>query len=362
MGDAYGLGPGQIGLLTASFVLPAALFGFPVGVLADRRGPRAVVVGGFLVMGLGGLGIAASPAFPVVLALRAVQGLGFAVLQPVSLGILAEVLDGASQATAQVRRLVVMAAAELVLPVAGGALGMVDWRWAFATSGVCFPMTLLAAKGLAGLRGRPATAGYWSALGSASRSPRLVNLQLVGFLYFFLKYGYIAYAATLLVDERGATSSQAGLMIGGVGLASVTATAAFPTYSRWVGDGALVAFGFAVSGLGLVVTLVPAPLAVAALGGVVFGAGNAVVGTAQTTLVPVVVRPRVRFGFVALNGATRNLGKASAPLAGAALAAVGGVGAVFASLAGAALAALPTARWLPRPWSRGGTGDEGRGR
>lgn len=78
-----GTSPSNIGLLISFFTAPSVL-AIPIsGVLADRYGRKPVLVAALLFFGTGGVAIAATTDFRVVLALRLVQGVGFGGLVPI---------------------------------------------------------------------------------------------------------------------------------------------------------------------------------------------------------------------------------------------------------------------------------------
>ncbi len=74
----FGLGPRDLGLLTAIFFLTFAAFQIPAGILIDRFGPRRVQTA-LLVVAAGGVFLfAAAQAWPMLLLARALIGLGCA--------------------------------------------------------------------------------------------------------------------------------------------------------------------------------------------------------------------------------------------------------------------------------------------
>jgi MFS family permease len=66
----------QAGLTMALFALPMVFFSVPAGIIADRYGPKLVGLMAFAVTIAGHLIVAFSPVFPMILAGRAVTGIG----------------------------------------------------------------------------------------------------------------------------------------------------------------------------------------------------------------------------------------------------------------------------------------------
>lgn len=73
----FALGPGQLGLLTAAYLLTFCAFQLPLGVLLDRYGPRRVQTALLLVSAAGCAIFALAPGFTVLFLARALIGLGF---------------------------------------------------------------------------------------------------------------------------------------------------------------------------------------------------------------------------------------------------------------------------------------------
>jgi predicted MFS family arabinose efflux permease len=76
--DEIGLGPADLGLLTAAYLGAFALFQLPLGLLLDRYGPRRVQAALFCVSALGCLLFALGRDAPTLTAARAIIGMGFA--------------------------------------------------------------------------------------------------------------------------------------------------------------------------------------------------------------------------------------------------------------------------------------------
>jgi predicted MFS family arabinose efflux permease len=121
---------GQI--VTLLTVLSAGL-GLVVGPLADRSGYRRPLVIGVLAIGLALLGTALAPAYPVLLGLSLLMGLGDALVYGLAFAMAASRFQGAAQ-----RRLISWMVASISLapilgvPLLGALGGMTTWRMALA--------------------------------------------------------------------------------------------------------------------------------------------------------------------------------------------------------------------------------------
>ena len=72
----FGLGPGDLGLLTSSYFLTFAVFQLPLGILLDRYGPRRVNAGLLMLAGTGAALFGLSQSLAGLIVARALIGLG----------------------------------------------------------------------------------------------------------------------------------------------------------------------------------------------------------------------------------------------------------------------------------------------
>ncbi|HEV2119572.1 MAG TPA: MFS transporter [Candidatus Bathyarchaeia archaeon] len=82
------LGPVDLGILTASFLIGAGVFQVPAGIASARWGPKNTSQLGMLVLSLSGVGEGLSPNFPVLLVSRFLLGVGAALFFAPAIGIL----------------------------------------------------------------------------------------------------------------------------------------------------------------------------------------------------------------------------------------------------------------------------------
>lgn len=136
-------------VLNAYAVAFAALLA-PAGRIADRFGRRSVFRLGLLVFVLGSLLAAVAPGVAILIAARAVQGAGAAVIVPTSLALLL----ASAPADRQKRMVSIWAAsgsaAAALGPALGGFLAEIGWRWVFAINLPIGALALILSRSLAG--------------------------------------------------------------------------------------------------------------------------------------------------------------------------------------------------------------------
>lgn len=330
--------------LVTSYVLTYAVAGPLLGVLADRVERRVFIAVGAVVFLLGNLACAAAPTLGLLIAARAVTGLGGAVAAPAIWAYLAE-----RAATAQRGKAISLGASVyslgqvLGVPLGAGLAALSDWRWPFAAIGVLLLATVpvLATR----LRGeRPQGARTMAAVLHPWRV-RHISLGLVATALLQAgRLGTYTFAGVLFAHRFGFSLGQLGLVGLLVGFASMTGSLvtgplidrlkARGTHEVWLSVGSAVVFTVAV------VVAVLATNPVLALVGlfVWFVAGGAFYSTQQHYLST--VDPRQRASVVSWNNSMMNAGIAAGTTVLGVLA-VGGVAfAVVAAAFGGLAAAL----------------------
>ena len=125
-----------------AYLLPLSALLLLGGALGDRFGRRRLLNFGVILFGLGSAGCAASPGLPALLAARAVEGVGAALLLPNSLAILGATFEGEAKGRAVGAWAAASAIAGAVGPVLGGWLvDSVGWRAIFLIN---LPLALVA--------------------------------------------------------------------------------------------------------------------------------------------------------------------------------------------------------------------------
>ncbi len=134
--------PVQMSLAVAAYVLSVAIF-IPVsGWLADRYGARRVFVAALAVFTAGSMLCGASQNFPMLVAMRVVQGLGGAMMTPVGRLILLRSFPRSELITAMTWMTIPAMAGPVIGPLLGGVLtAALSWRWIFYVN---LPFGLLA--------------------------------------------------------------------------------------------------------------------------------------------------------------------------------------------------------------------------
>ncbi|WP_380677146.1 MFS transporter [Salinigranum sp. GCM10025319] len=315
----FGVSEARIGLLMAVFTAPAVLLIPVVGVVSDRYGRKPVLAAGLSLFGAAGVSIALTTDFTTVLALRLLQGIGYAGVAPVLIASVGDLYEGAREATAQGLRFTTVGASATVFPLLSGLLIGVAWQAPF----VLYAVALVAAVVVLFVFEEPQVAadgGHdpgWSvgALVSLARRPDVAATLVGRAVPSFLWFVFLTHNSLLVVRVLGGTPGHAGAV---VALGSITSSLGSTQVGRLtarfdsrrlplLGSLAVMAAGVAVVGLA------PSILIVAVASGVA-GAGFGVVLTLYRSTLSAVATDDVRGGLVSTGESIGRLGSTLAPV------------------------------------------------
>lgn len=338
--DPLGATSANIGWMISAYTAPGILVIPITGLIADRVGRKPLIVVGLLLFGTGGTLIAFTTNFQIALALRFMQGLGFACLGPIIITSLGDLYQGGAEATAQGIRFTGSGLAQTAFPIASGALVVVAWQYPFFLFALAFPTAILVYlwfdDPMTDAEPRTGTAPDGGGLRTQLRRLRkLVQQRRVQAFVVSRTFpsviwiGFLTYNSIIVVRVLGGTSVQAGLIaaIGSLffSLAATQAgrvTAHFETrFVPLVAASAALAFGF--------VTVVLAPsIPIAAVAVAAVGAGFGLALSLYRSLLTEMAPASLRGSLVSLAEALGRLASTLTPIV------IGGTIAVLTPLLG----------------------------
>ncbi|MER6848973.1 MFS transporter [Streptomyces flaveolus] len=339
--------PAQAGLVTAVSAVPRALLMLGGGVIADRLGPRRVVIGSDAVRCVTVLAVAAvlfatDPGLWLLALLAVVFGTVDAVFMPAVGALPARITAEDQLARVQgMRGLAVRFAAVVGAPLGGLGVAAGGSAAAFALAGalIAVSVPLLVSVRMRDLPPDDAPAAdrdttAWRDLRAGLSHIR--HHRVLGPLMVVIALGDLGFVGplnvglTLLADERGWGASGMGWVLAGFGTGAGTAALLLTVRGR-VPHAGLVAAGAIIPGAGAIAALayvpgLPAAVGVAVLVGLLTGLSGAVCGALLQTQAAAAYLGRVTAtaGIVSLGIAPLGM-----PLSAAAIG-LWGTGPVFA--------------------------------
>jgi MFS transporter, ACDE family, multidrug resistance protein len=303
MTEPFGISDSALALIMTVFTAPAIVLSPIFGVIADMYGRRLLLAGGLILFGISGTAMAFATSFTWLLVFRAIQGIGFSAVIPLTIVLIGDLLDGDEEIAGQGLKVFLDRVGYMILPPLGGLLAAFAWYWPFTLYIITVPLGVMTFFWMPETKGT-VTSGHRAYLGEMlklTRHPRLLVAFSAGFLRFFLDYGFLTYFPLFLVRTHGISTATAGLLyvFFSAGAMITSSQAGRVAAGR---DKARVLFmAFLVSGIALVA--VPFMPGVWLVGGALFfyGIANGVISPMQKSLLTQNAPLEMRGGIVSFD-------------------------------------------------------------
>lgn len=311
MMEPLGISESALGLVMTVYTAPAIFLSPLFGIVADLYGRRLLLAWGLVLFGISGAAITLAPSFLWVLILRAIQGIGFSAVIPLTIVLIGDLLEGDSEVGGQGLKVFLDRVGYLILPPLGGLLATIAWFWPFVFYGLAVPLGLCTLVWMPETKGN-VESGTWSYLGNTlrlARHPRLVIAFSAGFLRFFLDYGFLTYFPLFLVRTHGISTATAGFLYAFFSAGAMLTSSQAGRLAVGHDKARLLFVAFLISGIALVaVPLVPGVWLVgAAL--FFYGLANGVISPMQKSLLTQNAPTELRGGIVSVDRLIQQVSK-----------------------------------------------------
>ena len=308
---AFHVTDAELSWVMTVFTAPAIFLSPIFGVIADRYGRRLLLAFGMMAFGLFGAAMALAPNYTWLLVFRALQGVGFSAVIPLTIVLIGDLLEGDKEIGGQGFKVFLDRIGYLVFPPLGGLLATIAWFWPFVFYLLTIPVGVAALVWMPETKGKNSqrTMTYLGDMLRLTRHPRLVIAFSAGFLRFFLDYGFLTYFPLFLVRAHGISMATAGLLyiFFSVGAMMTSSQAGRIAAGR---DKANILFlAFVISGAS--VLAVPFVGNVWLIGGALFfyGLANGVISPMQKSLLTQNAPAELRGGIVSFDRLIQQVSK-----------------------------------------------------
>ena len=132
----------QLSWIMTLFTAPAIFLSPIFGVIADLYGRRLLLAFGLMVFGLFGAAMAFAPNFTWLLVFRALQGIGFSAVIPLTIVLIGDLLEGDKEISGQGLKVFLDRIGYFIFPPLGGLLATIAWFWPFVFYMLAIPLGL----------------------------------------------------------------------------------------------------------------------------------------------------------------------------------------------------------------------------
>src|SRR5438552_12821681 len=210
----FGISDAALGLVMTMLTAPAIFLAPVFGVVADLYGRRLLLAWGLILYGVFGTAMAFAPTFTWLLVFRAIQGVAYSAVIPLTIVLIGDLLKGDKEIGGQGLKVFLDRVGYMFLPPLGGFLATIAWYWPFFVYCLTIPIGAAAFFWMPETKGQHhhGTRAYLGDVLRLTRHPRLLIAFSAGFMRFFLDYGFLTYFPLFLVRTHGISTATAGLL------------------------------------------------------------------------------------------------------------------------------------------------------
>jgi len=306
----FAISDSALSLLMTVFTAPAIVLSPVFGVIADLYGRRLLLAGGLIVFGIFGTAMAFAPSFSWLLTFRALQGIGYSAVIPLTIVLIGDLLEGDNEIGGQGLKVFLDRIGYMIFPPLGGVLAVIAWFWPFLLYALTIPVGLVAWIWMPETKARSGekTLVYLGDMLRLTRHPRLVIAFAAGFLRFFLDYGFLTYFPLFLVRSHGISTATAGVLYVFFSIGAMITSSQAGRLAVGHDKAHLLFIAFMISGAAVV--LVPF-LSVWLVAGALFfyGMANGVISPMQKSLLTQNAPTELRGGIVSFDRLIQQVSK-----------------------------------------------------
>jgi MFS transporter, ACDE family, multidrug resistance protein len=310
LSEPFQVSDAQLSWIMTVFTAPAIVLSPIFGFVADLYGRRLLLSVGMVAFGLFGTAMAFAPSFGWLLFFRALQGIGFSAVIPLTIVLIGDLLEGDNEIGGQGLKVFLDRIGYLIFPPLGGLLAMVAWYWPFVFYLLTIPVGLAAWLWMPETKGKSGKArAYVGDILRLTRHPRLLIAFCAGFLRFFLDYGFLTYFPLFLVRTHGISTATAGLLYVFFSIGAMVTSSQAGRIAAGRDKANILFLAFVVSGAA--VLAVPFVPGVWLVGGALFfyGLANGVISPMQKSLLTQNAPAELRGGIVSFDRLIQQVSK-----------------------------------------------------
>jgi len=307
----FDISDSALSLLMTVFTAPAIVLSPIFGVIADLYGRRLLLAGGLIVFGLFGTAMAFAPTFSWLLIFRALQGVGYSAVIPLTIVLIGDLLEGDQEIGGQGLKVFLDRIGYMIFPPLGGLLAAIAWFWPFLLYLLTIPVGLVALIWMPETKARSneKTLVYLGGMLRLTRHPRLVIAFSAGFLRFFLDYGFLTYFPLFLVRSHGISTATAGLLYVFFSIGAMITSSQAGRIAAGRDKAHILFMAFVISGAAVVIVPVVAGLWWVGCALFFYGMANGVISPMQKSLLTQNAPTELRGGIISFDRLIQQVSK-----------------------------------------------------
>ncbi len=307
----FAVSDSALSLVMTVFTAPAIVLAPVFGVVADLYGRRLLLAGGLIVFGLFGTAMAFATTFRWLLVFRALQGIGYSAVIPLTIVLIGDLLEGDQEIGGQGMKVFLDRVGYMIFPPLGGLLAALAWFWPFLLYAFIVPVGFVALIWMPETKARSheKTLVYLGDMLRLTRHPRLVIAFSAGFLRFFLDYGFLTYFPLFLVRSHGISTATAGFLYVLFSLGAMLTSSQAGRIAAGRDKAHILFFAFLISGAALVIVPVVTSMWWVGCALFFYGVANGAISPMQKSLLTQNAPTELRGGIISFDRLIQQVSK-----------------------------------------------------
>ncbi len=340
---ALNISPDQIGLVVAIYVIPITI-GVPIlGVVADRVGRKAVIIPSLILFAIAGVLCSTAQDFHALLEWRFLQGIGAASLELLALTLIGDLYAGEAVVPAMAFLAGTIGISTTVLPLLGGALAELNWRFVFLLPLVAMPLAILVLTTLKlPVQLKPeqkfSLKSYVKDIWSSISSFQVLGLLLAVVCVFMLQFGpcyiYIPMFAGTVLHARGEVI---GVLLASMQVFLAIFASQLGQLSRKMSEPTMIKISFLLFAIAFLIIPFTTNVWMLLIPCLLLGTAEALSLPPTRALLARISPDETRAGFMSANAMSQSIGQVLGPVLSGVAFGFGGMQGVFYACAGFAL-------------------------
>ena len=326
------LSSGQIGLLITIFTLPGVIMTPILGVLADHRGRKRILIPSMMVFGVAGGACAFARDMNILLGLRFLQGAAAASLGSLSVTLIGDLYSGKTRAKAMGYNASVLSIGTACYPAIGGALAMMGWYYPFALPFLAIPIGIFVLFSLKNPepKNNLKLQAYFKEAFQRLKQRQMIGLFLASIGTFIILYGaYLIYFPLLIGESFGGSSFIIGLMMSAMSLATAITASQLGRLSAIFSESTLLKVSFILYAIALIMIPFCPRIWLLLMPTVIFGIAHGINFPSVQTLLASMAPLEQRGAIMAIYGMVLRLGQTLGPVLTGAVVGLLGINSAF---------------------------------
>lgn len=328
----FQLSTGSIGLLITVFTFPGVVLTPLLGVLADRKGRKKILVPSLLLFGVSGAACGFAESFETMLVLRFFQGVGAAALGSLNVTLIGDLFSGPERGRMMGYNASVLSVGTAAYPLLGGLLAGVGWNYPFFLPVLSVPLGILIL-----LRMENRTPENREALGMYLKNViKNINIQVGGIFLastatFLILYGsFLTYLPILVSHRFQGSAFQIGLLLSSMSLTTALTSFLSGRIQRFLTREQMVRLGFIFYGVSMAIVPMIPDYRLLFIPTLLFGMGQGLNIPSLQTILADIAPIEYRAAFMSANGTVLRTGQTLGPILAGLVFAFHGISGTFA--------------------------------